>query len=240
MRTRGADVALRRVIGPGTVVQAGWRLHDRTFTAERPDAPEGLVSGYQLGVDHRLIDRRRYRFEASARFFQSASALGADVSYPIGQVALKYYGFISMPDSKPMPRTFVAAQLLLGRGGAGTPLDQMFTPGASSEMDYPLRAHRQKSGGVLGEAPIARHLDLVNLELRQRLFERSGLALGAVVFYDGAHVRDAAQIGQRSTLHDVGLGLRLAARGAILRVDYGHSLSGDGKNAWTAGIGQVF
>jgi hypothetical protein len=38
----------------------------------------------------------------------------------------------------------------------------------------------------------------------------------------------------------VGVGLRLAIRGLITRVDYGRSLSGDGKNAWTGGIGQVF
>jgi hypothetical protein len=41
-------------------------------------------------------------------------------------------------------------------------------------------------------------------------------------------------------MHDVGLGLRLAAKALLVRLDYGHSLSGDGKNAWTAGIGQVF
>jgi tetratricopeptide (TPR) repeat protein len=239
LRTRGADVSLRRVVGPGTVVQAGWRIRDRTFTVERADTPPGLLSGYQLGLDHRIVDRRRYRLDLSTRFFQSAGALGADVSYPLGQIALRFHGFISLPDNGPMPRTAAAAQVIVGRGGDRTPLDQMFAPGAASEMDYPLRGHRQKTSGVLGAAPIGRGLDLLNVEFRQRLLVRPGIALGAVAFYDGAHVRRTAQGGDR-TVHDVGVGVRLAARGAIFRVDYGRSLSGDGKNSWTAGLGQAF
>jgi tetratricopeptide (TPR) repeat protein len=239
MRTRGADLSLRRVVGPGTVAQAGWRIRDRTFSVARPDTPEGVLSGYQLGLDHRIVDRRRYRLDVSLRLFQSLAALGADVAYPLGQAALRYHGFLSLPESKPMPRSAVAAQLIVGRGGSGTPLDEMFTPGAAGEMDYPLRAHRYKTGGVLGAAPIGQGLSLLNLELRQRIVDRKRFALGAVAFYDGAHVTASAQGGDQ-TLHDVGVGLRLAARGVILRLDYGHSLSGDGKNAWTAGVGHVF
>jgi tetratricopeptide (TPR) repeat protein len=239
MRTRGADLSLRRVVGPGTVAQAGWRIRDRTFTVARPDTPEGTLSGYQLGLDHRIVDRRRYRLDVSLRFFQSLAALGADVAYPLGQAALRYHGFISMPDSKLMPRSAVAAQVIVGRGGSGTPLDEMFAPGAASEMDYPLRGHRHKTNGVLGAAPIGQGLDLLNLELRQRIVDRKRFALGAVAFYDGARVTTSAQGGVR-TLHDVGVGLRVAARGVILRLDYGRSLSRDGKNAWTAGVGQVF
>jgi len=41
-------------------------------------------------------------------------------------------------------------------------------------------------------------------------------------------------------MHDLGVGFRLASRGLLLRVDYGRSVSGDGKNAWTGGLGQVF
>jgi hypothetical protein len=239
MRTRGADLSLRRVVGPGTVAQAGWRIRDRTFTVARPDTPEGTLSGYQLGLDHRIVDRRRYRLDVAVRFFQSLAALGADVAYPLGQAALRYHGFISMPDSKLMPRSAVAAQVIVGRGGSGTPLDEMFAPGAAAEMDYPLRGHRYKTNGVLGAAPIGQGLDLLNLELRQRIVDRKRLALGAVAFYDGARVTASAQGGDR-ILHDIGVGLRVAARGVIVRLDYGRSLSGDGKNAWTAGVGPVF
>jgi len=86
---------------------------------------------------------------------------------------------------------------------------------------------------------IGRDLDLLNLELRQRIFNGKQVQLGAVAFYDGARLRQTAQGGARK-MNDVGLGLRLASRGLIVRVDYGRSLSADGKNAWTGGIGQVF
>ena len=239
MRTRGADVSLRRVVGPGTVAELGWRVRNRTFSASRPDAPDGRISGYQLRLDHRFVDRRRYRLDASARFFQALGRLGSDVSYPLGQVALRYHGFISLPDGKPIARTAVAAQLIVGRGGGGTPLDEMFTPGASSQMDYPLRGHYVRRGGILGGTAIGRDLDLLNVELRQRIADRPHFQLGAVAFYDGARLDTTAQGGARK-MNDVGLGFRLAIRGLIMRVDHGRSLSGDGKNAWTGGIGQVF
>jgi tetratricopeptide (TPR) repeat protein len=239
MRTRGADVSVRRVVGPGTVAELGWRIRNRTFSAARPDAPDGRISGYQLGLDHRFVDRRRYRLDASARFFQSLAGLGSDVSYPLGEIALRYHGFISLPDGKPIARTELAAQLIVGRGGDRTPLDQMFTPGASSQMDYPLRGHYVRRGGILGGTAIGRDLDLLNVELRQRIADRPHFQLGAVAFYDGARLDTTAQGGARK-MNDVGVGLRLALRGLITRVDYGRSLSGDGKNAWTGGIGQVF
>lgn len=226
-------------MGPATVVEAGWSVRERTFSIVRPDAPEGTLSGYQLAVDHRLVDRRRYRLAVRARFFQALSAVGSDVSYPAGEARLRYYGFIALPDSKPIVRSVLAAQLTLGRGGSRMPLDDMFAPGAASEMDYPLRAHRQKNQGILGQAPIGRRLDLLNVELRQRLVDARLFQLGAVAFYDGARLRATAQ-GDEPVIHDVGLGLRLATRGIIVRVDYGRNVSRDGKNAWTAGLGQVF
>jgi predicted double-glycine peptidase len=239
MRARGADVLLRRVVGPGTVAEIGWRVRKRTFSAVRTDAADGLVSGYQLGLDHRFVDRRRYRLDASAHFFQALAALGSDVSFPLAQVALRYHGFIVLPDGKPIARTELAAQLIVGRGGPRTPLDQMFTPGASSEMDYPLRGHYVRSAGILGGTAIGPDLNLLNVELRQRITDRARFQLGAVAFYDGARLDTTAQGGARK-MNDVGLGLRLAIRGLIVRLDHGRSLTGDGKNAWSGGIGQVF
>jgi predicted double-glycine peptidase len=239
LRTRGADVSLRRVVGPGTVAEAGWRIRDRTFSVVRPDAPGGRISGYTLGLDRRFVDRRRNRFDASVRWFQALSALGSELSYPRGQVALCYQGFISPPDSKPIARSALAARLVVGRGGRRMPLDDMFTPGAASEMDYPLRGHYLWRDGILGGTAIGKDLDLFNLELRQRIADGKRVQLGAVAFCDRARLVATAQGGPR-TMHDVGLGLRLAAKALLVRLDYGHSLSGDGKNAWTAGIGQVF
>ena len=115
----------------------------------------------------------------------------------------------------------------------------MFAPGAASEMELPLRAHRQKNGGVLGGAPIARSLALANFEWRQRLLRRKAFQVGYVLFYDGGVMGRTAQGGDE-TLHDVGIGLRLGLRGKLLlRGDWGYGLT-DGKNALTAGIGQVF
>jgi len=239
LRTRGADVSLRRVVGPGTVAEAGWRVRDRTFSVARPDAPDGRISGYQLGLDHRFVDRRRYRLDGTVRFFQALSRLGSDVAYPLGQVALRYHGFISLPDGKPIARSALAAQLIVGRGGPRTPLDEMFTPGASSEMDYPLRGHYVRRNGILGGTAIGRDLDLLNVELRQRIANGTRFQLGAVAFYDGARLDATAQGGARK-MNDLGVGLRLSTRGLLVRIDYGRSLSGDGKIAWTGGIGQVF
>jgi tetratricopeptide (TPR) repeat protein len=239
LRTRGGDVSLRRVVGPGTVAEVGWRVRDRTYSIARPNAPDGRISGYELGLDHRLVDRRRNRFDVSARFFQALSSLGSDLSYPLGQVALRYHGSLSLPDGKPIIRSALAAQLILGRGGRRTPLDEMFTPGASSEMEYPLRGHYTRRRGILGGTAIGKDLDLLNVELRQRLADAAHFQLGAVAFYDGARLETTAQGGSRR-MHDLGLGLRLASRGLLLRLDYGRSMSGDGKNAWTGGLGQVF
>ncbi len=239
MRTRGADVSLRRVVGPGTVAELGWHIRTRTFSIARPDTPDGRISGYRLELDHRFVDRRRHRLDAAGRFFQAAARLGSDVSYRRGQGALRYHAFVSLPDDKPIARTAVAAQVIVGRGGKGTPLDEMFTPGASSEMAYPLRGHYVRRGGILGGTAIGRDLDLLNVELRQRIADRPHFQLGAVIFYDGARLDTTAQGGTRK-MNDVGLGLRLAIRGLIMRVDHGRNLSGDGKTAWTGGIGQVF
>jgi hypothetical protein len=115
----------------------------------------------------------------------------------------------------------------------------MFTPGAASEMEFPLRAHRQKAGGVLGRAPISRSIAIANVEWRQRLWRAPVGQAGYVLFYDGGWMGRTARGGDQ-TLHDVGVGLRVGLRGAtLLRADYAWSLT-DGKSALTAGIGQVF
>jgi len=56
LRTWGGDVSLRRVVGPGTVAEVGWRVRNRTFSLARPDAPDGRISGYTLGLDHDFRD----------------------------------------------------------------------------------------------------------------------------------------------------------------------------------------
>jgi len=120
------------------------------------------------------------------------------------------------------------------------PIDEMFAPGGSPEMELPLRAHPQTRHGALGVSPLGRGLTLTNLEWRRRLF-RSALAQAAVVvFHDGAWVSHTPGSDRRRSLHDVGVGLRIGLGGiSILRLDYGHGLS-DGENAFFFGLNQVF
>lgn len=241
MRTRGAAIGLRHVLGARTVVQVGLSARHRTFSRPRLDAPPGDVNGFHVGVERRWIDRRRVRVESAAHFFQAAQELGSDFVYPRGLAVARFYGTVAGADEPAMPRSVLAAQVLWGIGGTGMPLDDMFAPGAASEMELPLRGHRQKRDGILGQTPIGRNLILANVEWRQRVVDFKGAQAAVVVFYDGARVADTAQGPREELLHDVGVGLRLRVRGSpILRLDYGRSLVGDGKSALTVGVGHVF
>jgi hypothetical protein len=240
MRSHGVDVAGRRVIGPSWVGELGLRTRTRTFTRERPDTPDGRWTGLDVGVDRYLLQEGRHRAMVSARLFHTAGLLGSDLEFGRGALAARYEGVLAGYDGSRMPGSQLAARVLVGRGTSGTPLDEMFAPGTASEADYPLRARKQKSGGVLGPTAIGRDLSLVNVEWRQRLFRvGESVRFGAVVFYDGARVRETAQ-GADAIYHDAGGGLRLAIGSALFRLDYGFSLTGDGKNALTVGLGQVF
>jgi hypothetical protein len=146
---------------------------------------------------------------------------------------------VQRPDGLPLEHGSIAAQLTVGYGGEGTPLDEMFAPGAASDMDLPLRGHRLKTSGILGGTPIARSIALLNFEWRQRLARTRLAQVGYVLFYDGGWMGRTARGGD-ATLHDVGVGIRVGVRGSVLlRADYGRGLT-DGKSTLTAGIGQVF
>jgi hypothetical protein len=174
-------------------------------------------------------------------FFQATEALGSDFVYPRGLAALRYYATVAGDDDAVMPGSMFAAQVQWGIGGTGMPLDDMFAPGTSSEATMPLRGHRQKRDGVLGATPIARNAFVANVEWRQRLLNHRFGQLGLVAFYDVGRMEDTAQGPRLTVLHDLGVGLRLRIRGApILRLDAGWSLTGDGKNALTAGVGHAF
>ena len=80
---------------------------------------------------------------------------------------------------------------------------------------------------------------MFNIEWRQRLAQYNGLQGGFVIFFDVARLERTAQ-GEDRTFEAVGGGLRLALRGAFLRLDYGVSISGDNRNTLTAGFGQTF
>jgi hypothetical protein len=241
LRTRGLAAGIRRAFGARTVAQVGLRARHRTFSRFRFDSPPGDLHGFDAGIERRWLDRRRHRLQSALYFFQSAEELGSDFVYPRGLAVLRYYGIAAGVDESEMPGAVFATQLQWGAGGTRMPLDDMFAPGAASEMDLPLRGHRQKRSGVLGETPIGRNVFVANVEWRQRLIKWKLGQAGIVFFYDGGRVGDTAQGPRHEVLHDAGIGLRLRIRGApILRLDYGRSLTGDGKAALTAGVGHVF
>ena len=239
LRTRGADVALRRVVGSRTVVEAGWRLRERTLDASRPDAPPGRISAATAEVEHELLGGPRDRLDVRIAAHAAGGALGSEVRYAQAEAALRYARAVGADPDDAVLGSGLAARVLYGWGGDGTPLDAMFAVGAGAESEYPLRGHDVKDGGVLGGSPISRSLLLLNVEWRQRLFARFGVQVAAAGFTDVARPSRAVQ-GDVGVLTDVGIGLRLAAGGMVFRMDQGWSLSGDGRSAFSAGFGRPF
>jgi hypothetical protein len=240
LRTRGGAAALRRVISPRTVGEIGVSFRERTFSVGRPDAQPGALVGMSGGIERRFRDTQRHRLDGALHLFHTASFLGSDVDF--GEVRLRAASFLFLrpPEPAPLLKSVLAAQLTGAWADDGMPLDSMFAPGAASEMPLPLRAHRHKREGILGRGPLGRSLALLNVEMRQRVHNRRDFQMGLVLFYDGARVGRTVAGRAATTLHDVGAGIRLSVRRAVIvRVDFAYSLS-DGKNALTAGIGQVF
>lgn len=236
-RSHGFDLSLRHVLGARSVGQLEVRTNERTFSMPKRFAPPGRLLGIGAGLERRLVDRYRQRVEAGVHGFRTT---GGDVDFSRVLVRVGYRAFLSKPEGVSIEPSVLAAQIQWGWEGAGTPVDEMFAPGGSPEMELPLRAHRQTRDGVLGVAPLVRSLLLGNLEWRRRLMSRPGVALGVVVFADVAWLGRAAAMRDPQGLQDVGCGLRVALPGApVLRLDYGRGLA-DGKNALFVGLGQVF
>jgi outer membrane protein assembly factor BamA len=238
-RSRGVDLSMRHVFGARTVGQIGMRLRDRTFSGRGPAAP-GAIVGLEAGVERPLVDAYRHRLDGSLRGFTAIRGLGSDLAYGTGQASLGYRAHLSRPDGTAIEPSVLALRVLWGGQTIKTPLDEMFAPGGSHDMEFPLRAHRQLRRGVLGITPIGRSLVLGNLEWRPRFFDRTAGQAGFVIFLDTGRVANSI-VGRRSqAFADVGLGLRVAFRGSpVIRLDFGHGLS-DGKNALFIGLGQVF
>jgi outer membrane protein assembly factor BamA len=236
---RGIDLSLRHVLDGRTVVQAGYRLRDRWFSEPRPDAPPGLVAGIEARLERRLAETTRDRLDLAASAFRAAPALGSDLTFSKMGLDLGYQRQLSAPEQARIEPSVLAARLRVGWGSNSVPVDEMFAPGGSPDMELPLRGHRQAPDGVLGSTSLGRSLVLTNVEWRRRIVSSGPAPLGLVVFYDGAWVGRDPEGGQ-STFHDVGVGLRVALPGSgLLRVDYGHGLT-DGSNAIFIGLNQVF
>jgi outer membrane protein assembly factor BamA len=235
---RGLELSLRHVLDGRTVVQAGVRVRDRTFSSPRPDAPPGVIAGPEARIERRLLEGQRDRLDLAASAFRAARALGSDLEFAKAGLELGYQHHLAPPEQARMEPSVLAARLRLGWGGAGMPVDEMFAPGGSPEMELPLRGHHQSADGILGTTPLGRSLVLGNVEWRRRLLGSGPVPIGAVVFYDGAWV--GRTTAGRAVFHDVGVGLRMGLPGSsILRLDFGHGLT-DGKNAVFIGLNQAF
>ena len=198
-----------------------------------------MIRGLGLGLEHRFWDSYRRRLDGSLAMFKAGDPLRSDVRYPQAVTSRRYEDILSPPDGTALEKTVIVARALGGWGGDGMPLDEMFAPGAASEMEFPLRAHKIRKSGVQGQTPMGRSLGLFNIEWRQRFINAHAFQTAFVLFYDAAHIGRTAQ-GKASTLEDVGVGLRLSVHGVVLRADYGFSISGGRKRALTAGYNQAF
>ena len=239
-RSHGFDVRLRRVLGPGTVGQLALRVHDRSFSRPDDDARPGGVVGLEAGLDQRLLETHRHRLDAGLRLFHAGPTFGSDVAFSRATATASYRAFLLPPEGSLIERSVLAARLSWGRGGVGMPIDEMYAPGGSPEMELPLRAHPQTRDGALGASPLGRALVLTNVEWRRRVFRSDLVQAAVVVFHDGAWVSRPPDGDRPRSLHDVGVGLRIGLGGVtLLRVDYGHGLS-DGANAVFFGLNQAF
>lgn len=237
LRRKAVDLRLRSVLGAHTVGEWGFRLSQRRTSLD--DAPPKTLSAVQLGLDRCLVDRWRHRIDASLRAWVSSGSFGSDIRTHRALAQLKYRFSLSRPEGGAIEPSALVARATWGNGGSQMPIDEMFAPGAAAESAFPLRGHPQKRGGVLGGAPIGRSLTLLNVEWRRRLWRQPAFSLGGAVFYDGARPTGTIQ-GQNRLFHDMGIGLRFGLLRTVLRVDYARSLTGDGKSALTAGLGQAF
>jgi hypothetical protein len=240
MRRRGIDTSLRHVLGGGAVASVGLRVRDRRFSVVRPDATPGLLAGAEAGLDTRLLDARRHRFDAAVRLFAAGRATGSDVGYVQADGELRYEGLLSKPEGLSVERSVLVVRARGGWGSDGLPVDEMYAPGVSPESDLPLRAHPLTRGGALGANPIGRSVVLVNAEWRQRLVHRPSWDFGAVAFADSASVWRPADGSSARWLLDAGVGLRFALlAGPTIRIDHAWGLV-DGHRTLFVGLSQAF
>jgi hypothetical protein len=230
----GAELGLRRVLGARTVAGVGIGTSERRFSTDAHAS--GRLTAVDLGVERTLADAPRARATLLLRGRLSGDALGSDESFGRGLLRARGEFRLVRPLPDRSPSSVLAAQVVVGQGSGGTPVDQAFAAGGSPDMELPIRAHPQAEDGLLGAVPLSRSIVLGNLEWRQKWARKAGFELGSVAFYDGACLSQPG----RATYHDVGLGLRLSMPGAgTVRVDWGHGLT-DGANAFSIGLGQVF
>lgn len=238
-RMGGGGPRLRATLGARSGLEVGARVAIRTFSELRPYAISGRLVSLHAGLQVKIVDAWRSHLTAAARLAGASPSWGSEVTFARGEVRLHYRVQMSEPQDTTMEASVLATQLVAGWGSPGTPLDEMYAPGASPDMELPLRAHPQTQDGLLGVTPLGRSLLLANVEWRRRLFNGALFQVGVAAFVDAAQI-SARPEGPPSRLIDAGLGLRLAAKGgSVLRIDYGRSLNEDSR-ALYVGLNQAF
>jgi len=198
----------------------------------------GTLVGLGGGLERRVFEGRRHKADASVRLLSAVHPFGSDLAFSRGLLTLGYTAALSAPEGTLLEPSVIATAARWGRASTGTPIDEVFAPGGSPDMELPLRAHPQAMDGALGSTPLVRSIDLLNLEWRRRFVRKSLFQMGFVMFYDGARVAESLEPGPRN-FHDVGVGLRVGIAGLLVRFDLGHGLT-DGNNAFFFGLNQVF
>jgi hypothetical protein len=238
-RGAGGGFRLRAVVGPQTTLEAGARISNRSFSAVRPYAAPGRLVTLHALAERRLVDTPRQRLDLALRISASSSAWGSEVDCARGELRIGYQLRQPAAERTAIEPASIAGQIVLGTGSSGSPLDEMFAPGASADMLLPLRGHSQTKAGLLGATPLGRSLLLGNVEGRRRLLDRALVQVGVVAFVDAGRVTGRPE-GGPVTLVDGGVGLRMAVKGGILlRVDYGRGLNDD-SHALYVGLNQAF
>jgi len=150
MKAEGVEVGARRVVGPRTVIQLGFKTRDRQFSEVRPDTPPGVVRGVSLGVEHRFWESHRRRLDFSLSGFKAGGFLSSAVDYPKAVTSLRYEDILSTPDDTDMEKSVIVARALGAWGGDDTPLDDLFALGVGSS-DVQLRFRNGLDGccGIL-------------------------------------------------------------------------------------------
>lgn len=248
-RYRGAQAAVRKVLGARTVAEIGLSGQNRRFSDSREEARPGTLVEGKVAVERRWVETRRLRLSSSLQYSSATGALGSAVDSSQLLAGASFFGYVAPPEGSLLERSVIAIRLRGGWSSSGTPVDRWFAPGASPEMELPLRAHFRTRDGVLGVTPMGRKVALANVEWRRRLHDGAAFGVGIALHCDLAHIgsressfesAESSSESRSRSLQDVGVGLRLkVGPSTLLRFDYSHGLA-DGKNALSFGVGQLF
>jgi hypothetical protein len=231
----GLDVRLRRALAAETTAEAHVRYRSRRSIRDGVRAEAGSILGFGLGLDHAVVSTPRHTVGASVRTFHAGSA-----AFRRGAARVGWRAALRPDDGLAVAPSAFAAQAVVGHASRGTPPDELFLAASGGDIALPLRGHHLRHGGVLGGAPIARSVALVNVELRQRIATFRSVQVGVAGFYDGGRFGGTLQETGTRFRQDLGVGLRIGiGRRTLIRADLGRSLR-DGKNALTIGVGEAF